>query len=70
MYTQIHIHRSYRNEDTDGKGVQEYEQGYAYINKHRDVGSIIFVEKKEKKKVVVNVEQNTKHTYKYGDKCV
>jgi len=32
--------------------------------------SIRFVEQETKnKKVVVNIEQNTKHTYEYGDKC-
>jgi len=33
--------------------------------------SIRFVEQeRENKKVVVNIEQNTKHTYEYSDKCV
>ena len=35
---QIHIHRSQKNEDIDGKGVQVYDQGYAYIDRHRDTG--------------------------------
>jgi len=26
--------------------------------------------KKENKKVDINIEHNTKHTYEYGDKCV
>ena len=33
--------------------------------------SVRFVEQeKENKQVVVNIEQNTKHTYEYGNKCV
>ena len=33
--------------------------------------SIRFVEQQEEnKKVIVNIEQNRKHTYEYGDKCV
>jgi len=33
--------------------------------------SIRFVEQETvNKKVVVNIEQNTKHTHEYGDKCV
>ena len=33
--------------------------------------SIMFrKKKKENKKMDINIEQNTKHTYKYGNKCV
>jgi len=33
--------------------------------------SIMFrKKKKENKKMGINIEQNTKNTYKYGDKCV
>ena len=34
-------------------------------------GSIMFrKKKKENKKMGINVEHNTKHTYEYGGKCV
>ena len=34
-------------------------------------GSIKFrKKKKENKKIGINVEHNTNHTYEYGDKCV
>ena len=60
MYTQLHIHRSQRNEDTDGKGVQEYEQGYAYINNTVTQVSIRFV-KQEKEKEKGGGEYRTEH---------
>jgi len=32
--------------------------------------SIKIVEKEGKKKMVINIEQNTNHTYEYGEKFV
>jgi len=40
-----------RNEDTDGQGVQVYEQGHAYIDRQRDIGVYqIFGTRKRKQK--------------------
>jgi len=33
----LHIRRNQNNKDADGKGGLAYEQGYAYINRHREI---------------------------------
>ena len=38
IHVYMHVRRNQRNEDADGKGGQSCEQGYAYINRHRDIG--------------------------------
>ena len=51
--------------NAEGRGRQAYEQGYydVYINRHCNIGVywILQKNKKENKKVVMNIEQNTKH---------
>ena len=42
------------------------------MNRHRNTGINEVSEKEERKKkrIAINVENNTKHTYEYGVKCV
>ena len=62
IHVLTHICRNQRNEDKGGKRVQAYLQGYAYINRHRDIGfyEICRKKKKENEKAVRDIKQNTK----------
>ena len=61
----VHICMNYSNGNQEGRlgGGQAYEQGYEYINRHRDIGVYWMLQEKrrENRKLVMNIEQNTKH---------